>query len=284
MSIMIITRDETILAWRNICQACSCLVLCITFLELACHLLSQPAFATDSESIKAFVTKHCVACHGGDLMEADVDLRNYNDQRQLLKHRDIWFRALEQVTSKAMPPESEAQPNEEERALFMKSLTRSVKDVDWKQFHDPGRLGLSRLTTIEYRHAIRDIFGVDLQAGDFLGKDPEGNTGFTNDRDSLTFPLFAMDGFLREAERAVEGFMNCKREPWSQSIELEKAWQLNSDKSTELSDDGLYVVLKERNAPFQLNINIPFSGLFRLEILAHVFDGERERTQVPRAV
>ncbi len=113
-----------------------------------------------------------------------------------------------------------------------------------------------------------------MQAGDFLGKDPEGNTGFTNDRDSLTFPLFAMDGFLREAERAVEGFMNFQREPWSQSIELEEAWRIGSDKSTELSDDGLNVVLKERNAPFQLNINIPFSGLFRLKILAHVFEGE----------
>jgi hypothetical protein len=207
-------------------------------------------------------------------MEADVDLRNYADQRQLLKHRDIWIRALEQVTTKAMPPEDEAQPSVEERQLFVRTLNRLIKDVDWKQFHDAGRLSLSRLTAIEYRHAIRDIFGVDLQAGDFLGKDPEGNTGFTNDRDSLTFPLFAMDGFLREAERAVEGFLNFQREPWSQSIELEEAWRLGSDKSTELSDDGLHVVLKERNAPFQLNINTPFSGLFRLEILAHVFEGE----------
>ncbi len=152
---MIITRDETKVASGNICHACSHLLLTVTFLVLVCHLISRPAFATDSESIKSFVTKHCVACHGGELMEADVDLRNYADQRQLLKHRDIWFRALEQVTSKAMPPEGEVQPSEEEQALFVKALTRSVKEVDWKQFHDPGRLSLSRLTAIEYRHAIR---------------------------------------------------------------------------------------------------------------------------------
>ncbi len=61
-------------------------------------------------------------------MEADVDLRNYADQRQLLKHRDTWIRALEQVTSKAMPPESEVQPSEEERQLFVKALHRSIKE------------------------------------------------------------------------------------------------------------------------------------------------------------
>ena len=81
------------------------------------------------------------------------------------------------------------------------------------------RVSLARLTSIEYRNSIRDIFGVDLQAGALLGNDPEGNTGFTNDRDALTFPLFAFDNFMREAERAVDAWFGYGEEPWRKVIE-----------------------------------------------------------------
>ena len=69
---------------------------------------------------------------------------------------------------------------------------------------------------------MRDVLGLDVQAGSLLSNDPEGSTGFTNDRESLSFPLFAFDDFLREAECAAETVLGFDGKPWQWSREFEE--------------------------------------------------------------
>ena len=243
-----------------------------TYLLLLACIIQFVLISSESRadsSIKAFVTKHCVDCHGAEQPEAGVDLNGPYDDRALLENRDVWLRALQQLEVGAMPPD-EPLPKSTELAAFKQTLLSKVRDVDWEKFHDPGRLSLSRLTAVEYRHAIRDIFGVDFHAGGLLGKDPEGGTGFTNDRDALTFPLYAMNDFLSEAERIAEAYLNYRRDRWKAAIEFEDAWKASSDKSTVLNDAGTAAILKDRNAPFQLNLVVPFSGMYQVDMDARV--------------
>ena len=226
-----------------------------------------------ADSIEPFLQKYCVRCHGGEKIEADIDLRGGTSQIALLQNRDMWSRVLDQLEFEDMPPKSPL-PSAEEYQAIIAFLDQSIHHVDWKQFHNPGRMSLARLTTVEYQNAIRDIFGIDLQAGHYLGKDPEGSTGFTNDSESLTFPLFAFDNFMREAERVADAILSYGKDPWKQEIDLVETWKTGSDKSVELNDEQSAVLLKERNAPFQLNLDVPFPGMFQVELTAFTQNGE----------
>ena len=228
---------------------------------------------TRFSKLEPLLKQYCVRCHGGEETKGDVDLSGPITQIRMLQEQDVWMRVIEQIESEEMPPKKPF-PTSEETASIIALVDQGINHVDWSQFHHPGHLSLARLTTVEYRNAMREIFGVDLKAGVYLGKDPEGNTGFTNDRDSLNFPLFAFDDFMREAERAVDAFLSYGRKPWVQKIEMEVAWQNVSDKSTSLTDDGTGVILGEPNSPFQLNLDLPFPGLYQIDLTASLFGGE----------
>ena len=245
--------------------------ICLAAAAFCTTAIGHDAIAGDA--IGTLVQKYCVRCHGGEEVEAAIDLRGNYRQIDLLKKSKVWNRVLQQLEMEAMPPD-EPYPSAAEYASLIAQIKSAVHDVDWQKFHSPGRIGLARLTTVEYQNAVRDIFEIDLQAGAFLSKDPEGNTGFTNDRESLTFPLFAFDNFLREAERVVDAYLSFSHEPWSQTIDLVAAWKAGSDGSVALTDDGESVLIKDRNAPYQLNLDLPFAGMYRIGFHARTVSGE----------
>ena len=250
--------------------------LALPILTLAAIVLgaaSAPAAESYDVAIRPLIERYCVKCHGAEKAKAGVNVAGGRELVDLLKERRVWWQIVEQLRSGEMPPK-EPLPTDVERERMIQWIEHTLTEVDWNVLHDPGRLSLARLTAVEYGNGIREIFGVDLQAGDLLGKDPEGGTGFTNDRESLTFPRFAFGDFMREAERAVEAFLAFGRDRWSISVEMEEAWKQVSDKSTELSKDGREVVLKDRNAPLQLNLDLPFAGMYRFAFTARPFAGE----------
>jgi hypothetical protein len=214
---------------------------------------------------------HCTACHDDDTTEAGINLSSPLNQVALLSRRSTWNSVLEQLRSRQMPPD-DPRPTDAEYDTLTSWIDDSVNNVDWHALRQPGRTSLARKTTIEYANSVRDLFGVDLQAGVFLGRDPEGNTGFTNDRDSLSFPLFAFDDFLREAERAVDAYLGYSEPPWSNSIAMPEAWAATADKSTELNADGSAIVAKDNKAPFHFTVNVPFDGMYDFEIRAKVVE------------
>ncbi|MEM7390706.1 MAG: DUF1592 domain-containing protein [Verrucomicrobiota bacterium] len=244
-------------------------------LKTLVHLLGLTfcTMGTAGERTETLIRTYCVRCHGEEKTEANMDLRGPYDTGSLLKHRKKWLKVIDQLELEDMPPKKPF-PTEAEYAHLMDYLSGSIERVDWTKYHDPGRVSLARLTRVEYRHAIREIFEVDLQAGDYLGRDPEGQTGFSNDREALTFPLFALDDFMREAERAVEAWLNYHLEPWEQEIDLVDYWRGSSDKSVGLNAEETGVLLKERNAPFQLNLDLPFAGMYRIGLEAWPVQGE----------
>ena len=235
----------------------------------------EAAQAIDAElrPLEPLLEKYCVRCHGDEEVEADIDLSGPITQLRMLQDRSVWLNVIEQVEIEEMPPKAPL-PDDGEMAAMIRLVNRAINEVDWQALHDPGRISLARLTVDEYRNTIRDVFEIDLQAGRFLGKDPEGNTGFTNDRDALTFPLFAFDNFMREAERVVDTYLGYAEKPWAESYDLVESWRKSSDRSVELAEDESAVILKERNAPFQINLEMPFAGMYRIELEASVDNGE----------
>lgn len=242
------------------------LIAGIDFLECA-------SAADYASTVEPLVERYCTKCHAEDKAKAGINLSGDHSVVDVLKERKVWLQVLEQLESEEMPPK-EPMPTVEERRRMVDWIRTTLTDVDWKALHDPGRMSMARLTAVEYRNSIRDIFGVDLQSGVFLSKDPEGNTGFANDRESLGFPLFAFDAYMREAERAVDAYLGFSAKRWQTRIEMEAVWRTASDKGTSLTKDGTGIVLRDPNSPFHFPIEVPYAGMFHLELAAKPFDGE----------
>jgi hypothetical protein len=228
-----------------------------------------------AKDIRPLVQRYCIQCHGGDEVEAGVDFSRHETILDVLRDRTMWMDALEQIQNGNMPPQENdvAQPTEAEHKQLIAWVNDSVVHIDWRKYSDPGRVSLARVTKLEFRNAVRDVLGVDVQAGSLLSNDPEGSTGFTNDRESLSFPLFAFDDFLREAERAAETVLGFNGEPWRWSRELEDIARAATFTS-ELVDSGDAIVLKDANEPFPLAIEVPAAGLYEVKVWARTFNGE----------
>ncbi len=147
--------------------------------------------------------------------------------------------------------------------------------ADWEALADPGRVSLSRLTRLEYQNSLRDLFGMDLQSGIYLGRDPEGSTGFTNDRGNLTFPLFALQDFLREAERATDAVLSYSEPAWSENFDMPEEWERSSsDRSVGLGQDKEGVSLGNPKKPFHFGATLPHDGLYELVLSARTINDE----------
>ncbi|MCO8124566.1 DUF1588 domain-containing protein [Stieleria sp. TO1_6] len=226
-----------------------------------------------AREIGEFIGRYCADCHSEGTAEAGVELDEVGGQLDLLKHRKVWLRALDQVQLGRMPPE-DADVDADQRRRFISSLDRLLNDVNWKRFANPGRQRLARLTAVEYRNSVRDIFGMDLDAGVYLQPDPEGQTGFTNDRAGLSFAPNAFEVYLKEAERAVDAVMAYGKTPWQKTIEMEQAWKRSNDKAVGLNAEANGVLIKENVSPFHFTIDPPQAGMHRIQIEVAAVDGE----------
>jgi hypothetical protein len=234
--------------------------------------LGAADFAKD---IRPLVERHCLKCHGGDETEAGVDFSRHETMTDVLRDRTMWMDALEQIQSGDMPPNKKAvtQPTADERKQLIAWINESVVHADWKEFADPGRVSLARLTKLEFRNAVRDVFSVDVQAGSLLSNDPEGSTGFTNDRESLSFPLFAFDDFLREAERAAETMLGFAEPRWTWTREFEELAR-TSTITSEATTEGDGIILKNANEPFFFTFEVPHAGLYEVVMTARTLNGQ----------
>src|SRR5271167_1233366 len=92
--------------------------------------------------VRALLDHHCAKCHGADKHKGDIDFSNYRTGREALAAREVWEKALSQITAQEMPPEQEPQLSDEERqgmAAWIRSLRRL-------QTPDPGANVIRRLS------------------------------------------------------------------------------------------------------------------------------------------
>ncbi len=165
------------------------------------------ASATRAEVAGAFDAKvrpllqaYCYACHGAQKQKGDLDLSRYGDAGQAMRTRKLWKEVAAKVHEKDMPPEEEAkQPSAAERDLITGWFS-ALKGLDRP---DPGRTTLHRLNRSEYGWTIRDLLGVDVQAGADFPKD-DVSDGFDNIADTLSLSPFLLEKYLLSADGILE--------------------------------------------------------------------------------
>lgn len=102
----------------------------ISKLGFVCYLLlvfwNLPSAAADSASfdktVKPFLNKHCVACHGADAPEGDISLSALTVDLSNEATAKSWEQVYHQLTLARMPPKEEEQPDAHTRAVVLRWL------------------------------------------------------------------------------------------------------------------------------------------------------------------
>ena len=216
-----------------------CLLLTIQFVS------AKGVFEKD---IKPILEKYCYKCHDEDVQKGDIRLDLALTEEDVVKERKLWLRALHQLEEEEMPPKKPFL-SEAENKTIIEWLDKTLHHYDWSKVKNPGYVSLSRLTNEEYKNSVRDLFGVDFHKGSNWVSDPEGDSGFTNDRDNLSISISSMNKYLLEAEEYVDGLLSYQEKPWTKEINMGKS-------------------LKFETNPEQANITFPFTGVYKLTVKA----------------
>ena len=157
---------------------------------------TAPADASAAER-QNLLRRYCFGCHndrletGGLSLEA-VDLSNVG------AHPEVWERVVRKLRGGIMPPIGRPRPSEAVNDSFTSFLETALDQAAAVQ-PDPGRTEtLHRLNRAEYRNAVRDLLGLEIDIADFLPAD-DSSYGFDNIAGVLRMSQALMERYLTAA-------------------------------------------------------------------------------------
>ena len=232
--------------------------------------LNSLKFETD---IRPLLEEYCFRCHGEEEQNADVQLSSFHTKRSLLKEHKLWQEVIHLIREEEMP-EEEPLPTPEERALLVDWLELTLNEIDWTKIKNPGRVTIPRLTKVEYNNTMRDLLGFDFNPGNVFSEDGEGQSGFTNDRDSLFITPVQMEKYFEAAERSLDALLSFEKEPIEYFFESEDMFMTETRETPkQIGDDFLGFVINRGQMTLYESMDFPYDGFYRFTIRALSTEG-----------
>lgn len=137
--------------------------------------------AEDAASLpvpKLFVESHCLDCHDQGTKKGGLDLKSLLTA-DVASNAEVWEKVVRKLTARQMPPPESVRPAEQEFNAAASLLEASL-DAAAARAPNPGRTEtFRRLNRTEYRNAIRDLLGIEVDVAALLPAD-ESSHGFDN--------------------------------------------------------------------------------------------------------
>ena len=129
------------------------------------------------QSEQALVKQYCVTCHNARTLTGGLSLEGL-DPAAAASHSDVWEKVIMKLRGGMMPPVGMPRPDEARLQGFAASLEQRI-DGRALSSPDPGHKPIHRLNRTEYRNAVRDLLGLEVDVMDLLPADDESH-GFDN--------------------------------------------------------------------------------------------------------
>lgn len=137
-------------------------------------------------TVHPFLERYCVACHGKESTEADLDLSAFPTIAAVIAGFAHWEGVLEKIESEEMPSKkAKVFPTPAERTEIVAWIRALRKNEAEKNAGDPGVVLARRLNNAEYDYTVRDLTGQDLRLTREFPVDPANQAGFANSGESL---------------------------------------------------------------------------------------------------
>ncbi len=152
-----------------------------------------------SQTVRPFLNRYCVGCHGGDTPAAQFDLRSFPSMAAVVRDYPHWALVLERLTAREMPPKQAPQPPADARQEIIDWVQAVRMNEARKNAGDPGPVLVRRLSNSEYNNTIRDLTGVDIRPTREFPVDPANTAGFDNSGESLSMSPALLNKYLQAA-------------------------------------------------------------------------------------
>src|SRR5213083_3231060 len=164
-----------------------------------------------AQTVRPFLTRYCIVCHGGVTPAEQFDLRPYSTMASVIQDYPRWALVLDKLTAQEMPPKVAPQPPADARQQVIDWVLGVRMNEARRNAGDPGPVLVRRLSNAEYNNTIRDLTGVDIRPTREFPVDPANPAGFDNSGESLSMSPALLKKYL-QAARAVGDQMVFKPE------------------------------------------------------------------------
>ncbi len=176
------------------------LVVAVAVASLSGHLSGQQKSApANAASGRALLDKYCVTCHNARLKTANLTFDKM-DLSHVADDGAVWEKAVRKLRGGMMPPPGAPRPDLSAVDSFVSWLETSL-DQAAAANPNPGSVALHRLNRTEYANAMRELFGIDVDAAALLPAD-DMSDGFDNIANVLKVSPSFLDQYI-SAARAV---------------------------------------------------------------------------------
>ena len=167
------------------------------------NVVSLPQFAAGAGAStaaqgRALLDRYCVACHNERTRTAGLTLDTLNLSR-VGADAAAWEHVVRRLRAGEMPPAGRPRPDAGTAHGFVAWLEDEL-DRAALAAPDPGRAAVHRLNRAEYANAVRDLFGLEIDAQALLPPDDEHH-GFDNIAEVLSVSPTLIDRYLAAARR-----------------------------------------------------------------------------------
>ena len=135
--------------------------LCITAIVFTGVLgVSGPDPVSAAEPFEAFLTKHCVKCHGPKRAKGDVRVDTLSREFKTGADAHLWAEVIEKINAGEMPPEDSKQPTEDEIEQVVSDLNSRIREGRAARMAARPAVAHYRLSRKEYQNTVYDLLGV----------------------------------------------------------------------------------------------------------------------------
>ena len=150
------------------------------------------------ELLRNTIRRYCLACHNDRTRTAGLSLQGV-DVGRVAAHAPVLEKVFRKLRAGEMPPADRPRPDAETTAGLVTWLEIAL-DRAATASPDPGAPAIHRLNRVEYRNAVRDLLGLDLDHARDLPADDSGY-GFDNIGDVLTVSPLHVEQYVAAARR-----------------------------------------------------------------------------------
>ncbi len=165
----------------------------------------MPLAADSAESyqkeIVPILETYCFDCHTDGIHKGDFSMDGFADLGKHLDDKKHWLSIWNNLRSQIMPPSDEDQPSTEESKKLVAWIEKTVFKLDPAN-PDPGRVIIRRLNRYEYKNAVFDLLGVELNTLDAFPADDTGY-GFDNIGSVLSISPLLLEKYVAAADEVV---------------------------------------------------------------------------------
>ena len=146
--------------------------------------------------LNAVVKQYCGRCHNPTAKRGNLSLSTF-DVGTAPAQSEVAEKVIAKLRSGMMPPPGSARPAPDTIAALVQSLELQL-DSAFAANPNPGHRTFQRLNRAEYRASVKQLLGLELDAGIYLPPDTKSDN-FDNIADVQALSPTLLDGYLRAA-------------------------------------------------------------------------------------